>query len=204
MSRVRLLFSEAWSSIRQNISTTFAATMTVLIGMFLLGLFIALGTWVLSWSDHVKKELTVKVFFCIGARRPRQVQEYAVRQKLIKDPRVKTIVFVSKEQAREDDGEEVPGAVRDTAAVEPAAGLVGDHADEGASTRRRSASGDPRGAAIPGVGTTCAGGSKTAHRVLTIAEVIWLVFLVAVDPARHRVDASDREHDPALDLRAAA
>ena len=38
-----------------NISTTFAATMTVLIGMFLLGLFIALGTWALSWSDHVKK-----------------------------------------------------------------------------------------------------------------------------------------------------
>ena len=40
MSRVRLLFSEAWSSITANISTTFAATMTVLIGMFLLGLFI--------------------------------------------------------------------------------------------------------------------------------------------------------------------
>ena len=30
MSRVRLLFSEAWSSITTNISTTFAATMTVL------------------------------------------------------------------------------------------------------------------------------------------------------------------------------
>ena len=57
MSRIRLLFSEAWSSISMNLSTTFAATMTVLIGMFLLGLFIALGTWVLSWSDHVKKEL---------------------------------------------------------------------------------------------------------------------------------------------------
>ena len=67
MSRVRLLFSEAWSSISQNISTTFAATMTVLIGMFLLGLFIALGTWVLSYSDHVKKELQVKVYFD-GAR----------------------------------------------------------------------------------------------------------------------------------------
>ena len=57
MSRVRLLFSEAWSSIRMNLSTTFAATMTVLIGMCLLGLFIALGTWVLSWSNHVQKEL---------------------------------------------------------------------------------------------------------------------------------------------------
>ena len=69
MSRIRLLFSEAWSSISMNLSTTFAATMTVLIGMFLLGLFIALGTWVLSWSNHVKKELQVKVYF---ARRPRR------------------------------------------------------------------------------------------------------------------------------------
>ena len=64
MSRVRLLFSEAWSSIRMNLSTTFAATMTVLIGMCLLGLFIALGTWVLSWSNHIQKELQVKVYFC--------------------------------------------------------------------------------------------------------------------------------------------
>ena len=40
--------------------------MTVLIGMFLLGLFIALGTWVLSWSDHVKKGLQVKVYFAAG------------------------------------------------------------------------------------------------------------------------------------------
>ena len=62
MSRVRLLFSEAWSSITANLSTTFAATMTVLIGMFLLGLFIALGTWVVSWSNHVKSELRVKVY----------------------------------------------------------------------------------------------------------------------------------------------
>ena len=54
MSRLRLMISEAWSSIAANVSTTFAATTTVLIGMFLLGLFIALGTWVLSWSHHIK------------------------------------------------------------------------------------------------------------------------------------------------------
>ena len=98
MSRVRLLFSEAWSSISQNISTTFAATMTVLIGMFLLGLFIALGTWVLSWSDHVKKELQVKVYFAQGTT---QAQEWAVRQKLVADKtHVAKVVFVSKEQAQ--------------------------------------------------------------------------------------------------------
>ena len=61
--RFKLVVSEAFRSIGANLSTSFAATMTVLIGMFLLGLLIALGTWVVSWSDHVKEQLEVKVFF---------------------------------------------------------------------------------------------------------------------------------------------
>src|SRR5437763_236843 len=61
--RLRLVVSEAIRSIQASMSTTVAATLTVLIGMFVLGLTIALGTWVISWSDHVKKELLVKVSF---------------------------------------------------------------------------------------------------------------------------------------------
>ena len=98
MSRVRLLFSEAWSSIRQNISTTFAATMTVLIGMFILGLFIALGSWGLSYGNHVQKELQVKVYF---AQTATQAQEVAVGNRLRADHRVKKVVYVSKAQALE-------------------------------------------------------------------------------------------------------
>src|SRR5205823_9602786 len=63
VGRFKLLVSEAWRSLGANLSTTFAATMTVLIGMFLLGLFIALGSWTVSWSNHVKKQLVVKVYF---------------------------------------------------------------------------------------------------------------------------------------------
>ena len=72
-----------------NLSTTFAATMTVLIGMCLLGLFIALGTWVLSWSNHIQKELEVKVLFCTSvvpqkgcATGATKAQEQAVRFQL--------------------------------------------------------------------------------------------------------------------------
>ena len=65
--RGKLLFAEAWRSLGANLSTTVAATMTVLIGMFLLGLFIALGTWTVSWSNHVKRELVVKVYFAPDA-----------------------------------------------------------------------------------------------------------------------------------------
>src|SRR6185503_17604388 len=61
--RLKMIFSESWRSLSANVSTTVAATVTVLIGMFLLGLFIALGTWVVSWSNHVKRELRVKVYF---------------------------------------------------------------------------------------------------------------------------------------------
>jgi cell division transport system permease protein len=68
--RVRVVLSEAWRSLMANVSTTIAATMTVLIGMFLLGLFVALGTWTVSWSDHAKRQLEVKAYFADSAGQP--------------------------------------------------------------------------------------------------------------------------------------
>jgi cell division transport system permease protein len=62
-ARFKLLVSEAWRSLGANLSTTAAATMTVLISMFMLGLFIGFGTWMDSWSTHVKSELLVKIYF---------------------------------------------------------------------------------------------------------------------------------------------
>jgi cell division transport system permease protein len=174
MSRVRLLFSEAWASIRQNISTTFAATMTVLIGMFLLGLFIALGTWVLSWSNHVQKELQVKVFFASTATRE---QEAFVFKKLKADPRVKTVSFVSKADAEKKMRKQFPQLYKtplpsnplpDSYVVTPLKAsetpLIGQR------VKRANWAG------VDDVNW----GATTAHRVLTIAEVIWVVFLVAV------------------------
>ncbi|HEX8082648.1 MAG TPA: hypothetical protein VF529_00050, partial [Solirubrobacteraceae bacterium] len=64
MNRLRMVVSESIRSLGANLSTSVAATMTVLIGMFLLGLFIALGTWVLSWSDQAQRKLLVKAYFC--------------------------------------------------------------------------------------------------------------------------------------------
>ncbi len=174
MSRTRLLFSEAWSSIRQNISTTVAATMTVLIGMFLLGLFIALGTWVLSWSNHVQKELQVKVFFASTATR---AQEAFVYRNLKADSRVKTVTFVSKEAAERKMRQQFPQLYKtplpsnplpDSYVVTPLRAsdtpLIGQHVQA------------QHWAAVDEVNW----GSATAKRVLTIAEVIWIVFLVAV------------------------
>jgi cell division transport system permease protein len=93
-----MMLGEAVRSIGANVSTTVAATMTVLIGMFLLGLFIAFATYARSWSDHVKDELVVKVFFDRTVL-PKEVE--AVRVKLDSDPRVETFRFVSAAEALE-------------------------------------------------------------------------------------------------------
>ncbi len=100
MPRAKLFFSEAFRSIGANISTTVAATMTVLIGMFLLGLFIALFSWVNSWTDHVRKDVLVKVFLQQNPEAT-QAQINAVNVKIQSFPETKTVVFVSKEEALE-------------------------------------------------------------------------------------------------------
>jgi cell division transport system permease protein len=174
MSQVRLLFSEAWSSIRMNLSTTFAATMTVLIGMCILGLFIALGTWVLSWSNHIQKELQVHVYFQSNAT---PQQEQAVGLRLKNDSRVKQVIFVSKAEALKQmktqfkDLTQVPlpsNPLPDAYTVVP---LKASYTPEiGKEVKQGNWSG------VDNVRW----GNATSQRVLTIAKVISLVFLIAV------------------------
>jgi len=97
--RLRLLVAEAWRSLASNVSTTFAATMTVLVGMFILGLFIALGTWTLSWSNHVKHELVVKVDFKTSGQKggpATRQQENDVARTLQSNPRIEKFTFIPK------------------------------------------------------------------------------------------------------------
>jgi cell division transport system permease protein len=198
MSRIRLLFSEAWASIRMNLSTTFAATMTVLIGMCLLGLFIALGTWVLSWSNHIQKELQVQVYFCTTASMAdcshdaTRAQELAVGRALRHDPHVKQVVYVSKAQALADYKKNNPSEfpyhllpgnpLPDKWVVTPTQAkytpVIGK-----LICRAHYSSVEPCATAKTG-GLGNAGGvhwqSNITKRVLTIAKVISLVFLIAV------------------------
>ena len=86
MTRIRVVFAEALRSIGANVSTTVASALSVLIGMFLIGVFIGLGTWLVSWSDEKKKELAVHVFIADSAT-DKQINQ--VRVHLESDPRVK-------------------------------------------------------------------------------------------------------------------
>jgi cell division transport system permease protein len=178
ISRFKLLFSEAIRSLGANLSTTIAATMTVLIGMFLLGLFIALGTWVVSWSNHVKKELLVKVYFCTTVscgKEATPTQMNAVRAKLLTNPHVKSLTFVSKEDAFKQEEKKHPEYTRDLPSnpLPNAFNVVprhGEDVDKIAAALRPSP---------PGVERVNYG-RKTAHRVLRVAKVIESLFLVAV------------------------
>ncbi len=114
--RVRLFFSEAFRSIATNISTTAAAIMTVLIGMFLLGLFIVLGTWLLSWTGNVKKDIVVNVYFCTQGQCGEEVNEKqieGVRAQLASNPNVESFEFITKDKALEQMQERYPELTED-------------------------------------------------------------------------------------------
>jgi cell division transport system permease protein len=148
--------------------------MTVLIGMCLLGLFIALGTWVLSWSGHIQKELQVHVYFASDVTK---AQEHAVYTKLRSDPRAKTVVFRSKEQALAQMKHDFKDLFRTPLPSNPLP-------DSYTVVPKKAAFTPLIGEAVQqsnwaGVDKV-SWGSATAKRVLTIAKVISLVFLIAV------------------------
>jgi cell division transport system permease protein len=170
--RVRLLFSESLRSLGANLSTTIAATMTVLIGMFLLGLFIALGSWVVSWSDHVKRELLVKVFYVQDAK---ESQINAVRAQLEADPRVKSVTFISAEKALERMEKKFPELTANLPSnpLPPSHEIVPVRAEDVDAIAQSLR---PLPAGVDKVKY----GKETADRILRVARVIEIVFLAAV------------------------
>jgi cell division transport system permease protein len=173
VSRVRMVVSEAIRSIGANLSTSIAATLTVLIGMTLLGLFVALGTWVVSWSDHIKDRLEVKVFFVDGVT-PKQVN--AVQTYLRSDSRVKSYEFVSKAEALVRMRKREPELTRDLPSNPLPASyeVTPRHAET-----VKEISADLRAQKFTGV-ELIKDGEETSRRVLQVARVIEVIFLAAV------------------------
>jgi cell division transport system permease protein len=173
MTRFKLVVSEALRSMGSNISTSFAAATTVLIGMFLLGLLIALGTWVVSWSDHVKDQLQVKVFFVdnVTAKQVNAVGSY-----LRADDKIKDYKFVSRAEALARMQKRYPELTRDlpTNPLPASYEITPRKAEEvkqlSAAIRVQKFAGVER----------VKDGQQTSKRILQVARVIEVVFLVAV------------------------
>jgi cell division transport system permease protein len=173
--RSKLLLAEAWRSLGANLSTTIAATMTVLIGMFLLGLFIALGTWTVSWSNHVKSELVVKVNFKDSAT-VQQRNDYA--RMLQQNPYVKVggITYISKEQALKDMSKRFPEMVKNLS-YNPLPNSLAVTPDKAENVDKLYASltGTNKAPFVDKV----TDGKRISHRILQVAHVIEVVFTLA-------------------------
>jgi cell division transport system permease protein len=168
--RTKLFFSEAVRSIGANISTTIAATMTVLIGMFLLGLFIALFSWVNSWTDHVRKDVIVKVIFVQDAA---EQQNNAVRSKALTFPETKSVVFISKEEALKRMKERYPELTQNlsTNPLPPAFEVTPKDADQVKALADKF---QPLPAGVDKVDYA----EKKTQRILAVTNVIKYIFLL--------------------------
>jgi cell division transport system permease protein len=100
MNRFRVLFAEALRSIGANLSTTFASALSVLIGVFLIGVFIGLGTWLVSWSDDKKRELAVHVFIKDEATQ-KQIDRLRIAIESNEDVKPGGVTYISKAKALE-------------------------------------------------------------------------------------------------------
>ena len=193
MSRFRVVVSEAIRSLGANLSTTFAATTTVLIGMFMLGLVVGLGSWALSLSDHYKKQLLVNVYFCTDLRCGSEANNQEIdntRKALQQMPQVKTIQFVSKSQALAQERKKHPAMVnslpynpfpnafkvypKQAEQIDTIAAQLGKSNLKGIESVCPPAPGSK--AASSTAGESC---SRISHRVLSVARYLWIVVLIA-------------------------
>jgi cell division transport system permease protein len=179
VERFKLIVSESLRSLGANLSTTLAATVTVLIGMFLLGLFIAFGSWVVSWSNHVKRELVVHVYYCTNdtcAKEATVTQMNRIANRASESPLVKRVIPVSKEEALAQMKKKHP---------EEVAALPSNPFPNALTVVPKSGDDVAKVAALfnanPALGIDKVDyGKKTTSKVLRLAHVIEAFFIIAV------------------------
>ena len=177
--RLKLLFSESIRSLGANLSTTVAATMTVLIGMFLLGLFIALGSWAQDFGEKQKEKLLVKVYFCTETtcEQPATAKQINdVRQQLESNRLVEKATFVSKAEALERMRKLTPDIVENLSS-NPLPDAFEVKAHDGADVKAISAS--LRQPNLPAGVEKIRDGEEVSDKIVKVARVMSSAFAVA-------------------------
>jgi len=176
--KLRVVVAEAWRSLTASLSTTLAAALTVLIGMFLVGLLIGLGTWARSWSEHAKGQLDVNVYLCTVTTCKSEVttaQKNALRVRLQNDPRVSELQYISKAEALKEMEKKAPEMV---------AGVVSNPLPDAFKIKPRH--GEDVGAIANSLEPLPAGvekvnfGKKTANRILRVAHIFEVLSVLAI------------------------
>jgi cell division transport system permease protein len=170
----RSVVAEGYWSLAANLSQTVAAGVTVLIGTLVLGLFIGLGSWTLAWSNHVKRQLTVHVYFTRDATK---AEESSFVRSLQQSPYVKPggIRFVSKAQGLRIMEKQDPDLVQglafnplgDAFTVTPASPESVDRLYRSLTTP------------LPPYVSRVRDGRQISHRILQVAHVIEAIFFAA-------------------------
>ena len=96
--RWRFFVSEAFNSIRGNVATTVAASVTVLIVTFLLAVFASLGLFLYDKTVGVRNDITVKVYMKMGTEGDAATLN-KIHNELTALPYVKSVRYVSPEDA---------------------------------------------------------------------------------------------------------
>ena len=176
--KLRVVVAEAWRSLTASLSTTLAAALTVLIGMFLVGLLIGLGTWARSWSEHAKGQLDVNVYLCTQTTCGHEVtiaEKNAVRMKLQNDPRVASVEYIPKEKGIEELKKVAPDMVEGVIANPlPDAFKVNPNRGEDVVAIANSLNPPPAGVEKVNYG------KKTAKRILRVAHIFEVLSALAI------------------------
>jgi cell division transport system permease protein len=174
-----VVIAEAWRSLTASLSTTLASALTVLIGMFLVGLLIGLGTWARSWSEHAKGKLDINVYLCTadkcGDTEVTTQQKNAVRVQLQGDSRVASVEYISKEQALEIMKRKQPDLVKNIA-TNPLPDAFKVHPKRGEDVVAIANSLNPLPPGVESVNF----GKKTATRILRVARIFEVLSALAI------------------------
>ncbi|MBI5310943.1 MAG: ABC transporter permease [Actinobacteria bacterium] len=104
----RFFMSEAIRTLRRNSAPSFAALMTVMITTIVLGVFIPVTDATTGAANEIRGRLLVDVYLKDDAT---QAELTALRRKLEQNPDVKTVEYISKDEAKAS----LKGALKDAA-----------------------------------------------------------------------------------------
>ncbi len=93
----RFFFTEALRTLRRNSAPSIAAFLTVMVTTLVLGVFIPITNIATGAANDVRSRLMVEVFLKDGAT---AAQKNQLQQRLQSDPNVKTVKYVSKDDAK--------------------------------------------------------------------------------------------------------
>lgn len=104
----RFFMSEAIRTLRRNSAPSFAALMTVMITTIVLGVFIPVTDATTGAANEIRGRLLVDVYLKDAAT---QAELAALRKKLEQNPNVKSVEYISKDEAKAS----LKGALKDAA-----------------------------------------------------------------------------------------